>query len=150
MQYRILVPGILVTGMAVGALSQAAPEGWQVVSDVRKSCQIAVPAEWTVKLSSGFAPEKKATATVHGMRAGQSWDEAKGMLKQTMKPIKIVQDDAKRLWYTMDPGTVAGDGKSGWYVAINTTPVCTASFTFDPGSDEETLKQIAESLVVAK
>jgi hypothetical protein len=77
---------------------------------------------------------------------GQSFAQGKETIKQVMKPIKVPQDDDKRLLYSMDPGSVA-PGNSGWYVVANTTPVCSLSFTFDAGGGESQLKRIADSLV---
>lgn len=127
----------------------AAPAGDQVVQDVRKNCKITVPSDWTIELSTAYSPGKKASATVHGMRAGQSFADAKQTVQQAMKPVKVVQDDAKRFLYTMDPGK-AGVGKNGWYAVIPSTPVCTVSFTFGDGFDEASLRKIADSLAPAK
>jgi hypothetical protein len=78
----------------------------------------------------------------------QSWDAARGMVKSMFAPIKIMQDDGKRLMYSMDPGKTAA-GKSGWYVVINSNPVCSVSFTFPAGADESLLKKVADTLAPA-
>jgi hypothetical protein len=120
-----------------------------VVRDMRKACQVSVPADWTVQGSTAWAAGKKASATVHGLRPNQNFEAGKDFVKQAMKPIKVVQDDAKRLIYTMDPGPAAA-GKNGWYVVLNSTPVCTVSFTFGDGFDEASLRKIADTLGPAK
>jgi hypothetical protein len=134
--------------VAVG-VAHAAP-ATKIVTDIRKACQAAVPSDWTTDLSTAYSPGKKISATVHGLRADDTFASGKDVAKQAVKPIKVLQDDAKRLFYTMDPGPVA-PGKSGWYIVANTRPVCTLSFTFDAGADEAMLKTIADSLApVAK
>jgi hypothetical protein len=141
---------MLLTAVTVAGAGQAVPSTWKTVADVKKACQIAVPADWTTDTSTGYAPGKKATATVHGLRAGQTFEEGKTTAKQVMKPTQIMQDDAKRLMYATDARNLGAAGSNGWYVVINTTPVCTASFTFAAGTDEEILKKIADSLAVVK
>ena len=137
-----------VCGAAVAVASAQAPAD-KVVTDVRKLCQVAVPADWTYSTGTAYSAGKKISATVHTLR-DQTFADGKTMIKSVMKPITIMQDDNKRLFYTMDPGPIA-PGKSGWYVLANTTPVCSVSFTFDSGSDEAQMKKIADSLApVAK
>jgi hypothetical protein len=142
-----IVASLWSAAVAVGVAQTGASK---VVTDVRKTCQVSVPADWTYEFGTAYSPGKKISATVHGLRAGQTFEAGKDMTRQVMKPITVMQDDAKRLMYTMDPGPVA-PGKRGWYIVANTTPVCTLSFTFDSGTDESTLKRIADSLApVAK
>jgi hypothetical protein len=136
--------GMVAVTVATG--SAQAPAG-KVATDVRKTCQVTVPADWTYDTGTAYSPDKKISATVHGLR-GQSFAQGKDMIKQVMKPIKVLQDDDKRLLYTMDPGSVA-PGKSGWYAVANTTPACSLSFTFDAGTDEALLKRIVDSLAPA-
>jgi hypothetical protein len=141
-----LAAWVWMVGMMTGTGLAQAPAG-KVATDVRKTCQVTVPADWSYDTGTAYSPDKKVSATVHGMR-GQTFAQGKDMVKQVMKPIKVVQDDDKRLVYTMDPGAVA-PGKSGWYVVANTTPVCSLSFTFDAGFDEAVLKRITDSLAPA-
>jgi hypothetical protein len=134
----------LICAAAVPAASAQTPPAGKAVTDVRKTCQVTVPTDWTYSTGTAYSPDKKISATIHGLR-DQTFDAGKTMIKSVMKPIKTIQDDSKRLIYTMDPGPVA-PGKSGWYVVANTTPVCSLSFTFDSGTSEATLKTIADSL----
>ena len=151
MRYPLCLSAMLLMAATVAGADQAVPSAGKTVVDAKKACQIAVPADWTTDgTTAGYAPGKKVTAVVHG-RPGLTFEEGKNAARQVMKPIKIVQDDAKRLMYTTDANALGGSrGDNGWYVIINTTPVCTASFTFAAGADEEILKKIADSLAVVK
>ena len=140
--------GVCLAALATtGTAADAAPAGWKQVVDVRKACRIAVPSDWTAELSTGYSPGKQISATVHGMK-GQSWDAARSMVKGMFAPIKVMQDDGKRLMYSMDPGKTAA-GKNGWYAVINSSPVCSVSFTFPAGSDEALMKKVADTLAPA-
>ena len=150
MRYPLCLSAMLLTAATVAGADQAVPSAGKTVLDAKKACQIAVPADWTTDTSTGYSPGKKATVTVHGLRAGQTFEDGKDAARQGMKPIKIVQDDAKRLMYTTDARNLGTAGTNGWYVITNTSPVCTASFTFAAGADEGILKKIADSLAVVK
>ena len=125
------------TAVGLGAASQ-------VVTDVRKTCQVNVPANWTSSLGTAYAPGEKVSATVHGVR-GDNFAAAKALVQQANKPIKVLHDNATRLIYTMDGGTVA-PGKHGWEVVANTTPVCTLAILFEGAGDEALMMEMAESL----
>jgi len=142
---RSLGIGVL---LVVAAAAAGAAAAGQVVTDVRKSCQITVPANWTVKLGTAYAPGEKVSATVHGLRAGQTFDAGKQLTQQVNKPIKVLRDDGTRLVYTMDGGAVA-PGKHGWEVVANSTPVCTLAILYEGAGDEALLKQLADSLAPA-
>lgn len=150
MRYPLWLSAMLLTAATVAGADQAVPSAGKTVLDAKKACQIAVPADWTTDMSTGYSPGKKATVTVHGLRAGQTFEDGKDAARQGMKPIKIVQDDAKRLMYTTDARNLGTAGTNGWYVITNTSPVCTASLTFAAGADEGILKKIADSLAVVK
>jgi len=130
----------MVCGVAV------AGEG-KVVTDVRKTCQITVPSDWTFELGTAYSPDKKVSATVHGLRA-QTFDAAKTMFTSVNKPIKTLQDDGKVLLYTMDAQPPA-PGKTGWAAVKNTTPVCTVALLFPADTKEPTLRAIVDSLAAA-
>ena len=150
MRYPLCLSAMLLTAAIVAGADQAVPSAGKTVLDAKKACQIAVPADWTTDTSTGYSPGKKATVTVHGLRAGQTFEDGKDAARQGMKPIKIVQDDAKRLMYTTDARNLGTAGTNGWYVITNTSPVCTASLTFAAGADEGILRKIADSLAVVK
>jgi hypothetical protein len=135
----------MMSAMTATGLAQT-PAG-KIATDVRKTCQVTVPADWTYDTGTAFSPDKKISATIHGLR-DQTFAEGKDTVKQAMKPIKVLQDDSKRLIYTMDVSAIA-PGKNGWYVVANTTPTCSLSFTFDAGADEALLKKIADSIAPA-
>jgi len=149
---RLLFPVALGIIVSVAATSGAPARtlASKTVTDVRKACQIKVPDEWTDQTGTAYGPGKRVSATVHAGRAGQTFDQAKAAAKTAMKPVQIRQDDAKRIEYTFDPGNLGGAGKYGLYVVLNTSPVCSVSFIFPAGTDDDVLKKITESLAVVK
>jgi len=137
--------GVVIASAGAGLQpSLHAQASGKTVSDVRKTCQITVPTDWTYELGTAYSPGKKISATVHGLRA-QTFDAAKTMFTTVNKPIKTLQDDGKVLLYTMDPQPPA-PGKSGWAAVKNTTPICTVALQFETGTSEPTLRAIVDSL----
>jgi hypothetical protein len=117
--------------------------------DTHKNCQLSVPADWTVEGATGYAPGKKISASLNGVVANRSFADAKTFVKNAYHPVKTIQDDAKRLLYSFDPG-IMGAGKSGWYEVIASTPTCAASFMYAPGTDEAMLRKVVDSLAAVK
>jgi hypothetical protein len=143
---------VLTVGLTVGAIvapALLAQGGGVTVSDVRKACQITVPAGWTVQTSTAYSPEKKISATVSGAVARGTFAEGKATVQSAMKPVKVLQDTPQRLLYTFDPGSLA-PGKTGWYAVANTTPVCASSLMFPTDTSEAVLRAIVDSLTPAK
>ncbi len=139
--------GVVVASVGLRPSLDAQGAG-KTVTDVRKTCQITVPADWTYEIGTAYSPDKKISATVHGMR-GQTFDAAKTMFTGVNKPIKTLQDDGKVLLYTMD-AQPAAPGKSGWAAVKNTTPVvCTVSLLFPADTSQATLQAIVDSLAAA-
>jgi hypothetical protein len=148
---RLALCVFAVGSLAVAVRAQAVQADGKIVVDTRKTCQLSVPLDWTTDSGAGSAPGKKATATVHGLRAGQTFEDGKNAATAAMKPIAILQNDAKRLMYTTDPRNLGTAADTGWYVISNTSPVvCTASLTFSAGVDEATIRKVANSLAVVQ
>ncbi len=127
---------------------QAVPADWKTVTDARKDCRVTVPPDWTSESGTSYSPDRRVSAALNSVNAG-SWEIVKASLKLASPPVKMVEDDGRALIYSVTPSG-ADTGKVGWNVAINSVPVCTASFVYAPGTDEEPLKKIAASLSVAK
>jgi hypothetical protein len=123
-------------------------QGAKTVVDPRKSCQLTVPADWSVEGGTGYAPGKKISASLNAI-GNLSFADAKTFVKGGYHPVKVIQDDPKRLLYSFDPG-IMGAGKSGWYEVISSTPTCAASFMFAPGTDEAVLRRVVDSLAAVK
>jgi hypothetical protein len=140
---------IAIALLALAGTAAALAQGPKTVVDTRKNCQLMVPADWTVEGAVGYAPGKKISASVNGVVASRSFTDAKTFVQGNYHPVKVLQDDAKRLLYMFDPG-IMGAGKSGWCEVIASTPTCAASIMFAPGSDEAALRKIADSLTALK
>ena len=145
---RVVRGGVVIMAVAGGLIVlDAQGSGGKTVTDVRKTCQITVPADWTADTGTAYSPDKKISATVHGMRA-QAFDAAKTTFTSVNKPLKTLKDDGKVFVYTMEPQP-AEAGKSGWAAVKNTTPVCTVALMFPTGTKETMLQAIVDSLAAA-
>ena len=132
--------------------AQDVPAGWKVIKDRQGKCQFAVPADWVPdQFSKSFlnSPDGKANAVASPQSAGKSFAEATAMAKQLMVPTKTVEDSAKRLWYVYEDSGPS-NGKTNWYVAVPSNPVCGMQVTFKGAAMEDTAKKIALSLTQAK
>jgi len=145
MRTLVIVSILTLSGGAAIGLAQ----GGKTLMDARKHCQLIVPADWSIEGNTGYAPGKKITAAPNGVVTTKSFADAKTFVKTNYRPVKVIEDDAKRLLYSFDPG-IMGAGKSGWSEVISSTPTCGASFMFAPGTDEALLRKIADSLAPVK
>jgi hypothetical protein len=150
MSWMVSFAGLLLAGFCLHA--QDVPSGWKVVKDKKGTCQMAVPADWvTDKLlvSNATSPDNKSSAVVHGASPDQSFAEATDMVKQVIKPAKILEDSGKRLRYVYE-GNGSAAGATNWYAAVPGKPVCTMQVTFRAPVLEETAKKIIMSEGPAK
>ncbi len=131
----------------------ATPSGWKVVTDRKKTCQYAVPADWvpdSLLIGSSTSADKKSNMVIHGNQ--QSLAEIKPMIQQMIPVDKTIEDSGKRYWYSYKHLANAGDlPGTNWYVAVAVpSGVCAAQLSFkDPGA-EAIAKQIVETIGVAK
>jgi len=131
----------------------AVPAGWKVVTDRKKACQYAVPADWTAdKLLIGTATsaDKKSNVVVRGNE--QSLADIKPMIQQMMPPDKTIEDNGKRYWYSYKHLANAGDlPGTNWYVAVAVAGgVCAAQVSFKHPGAEAVAKQIVDTIGAAK
>jgi hypothetical protein len=132
----------------------AAPDGWKVLVDRSKTCQISVPSDWVVDKfspSSASAPDNKAGLTMHAS-PNQTLAKAKTTFEMLFPPKKVIENSATRAWDAYKPDSVAVDSPAvSWYVAIQVkTSVCAAQIDFKNPSLEAMMKQIAESMSATK
>jgi hypothetical protein len=131
----------------------AVPSGWKVVTDKKKMCQYAIPADWaadTLLIGTATSADKKSNVVVRGN--AQSLAEIKPMIQRMMPPDKTIEDNGKRYWYSYKHLANASDlSGTNWYVAVAVPGgVCAAQVGFkDPGG-EAVAKQIVDTIEVAK
>jgi hypothetical protein len=145
------------TGLGVLLLAStvvlAAPSGWKVVTDRKKTCQFSVPAEWTLDtllVGTATSGDKKSSIVVHGNES--SLAETKSMIQQMIPVDKMIEDSGKRYWYSYKHLANAGDlPGTHWYVAVPAPGgVCAAQISFkDPGG-EAVAKQIVDTIAPIK
>jgi hypothetical protein len=150
MRGSVFSAALLLAGFGLHA--QDVPSGWKVVKDRQGACQLAVPADWSAdKLMPSFvqSPDGKSNAVPHGLRAGQTFPDAMALAKQVTPPSKIIEESAKRVWYTYQGAGTPGGG-TDWYVGVAGSTICTAQISFKSPVTEDTAKKIALSLTQAK
>jgi hypothetical protein len=130
------------------------PDGWKVLVDRSKTCQISVPSDWTVDKfspSSAGAPDNKSSMTMHAS-ANQTLAAAKGTFEMMYPPKKVIEDSATRAWIAYKADSVAVDSPEvNWYVAIPVkASVCAVQIDFKNPNSEEMMKQVAESMSAVK
>jgi hypothetical protein len=132
--------------------AQDDPSGWKVIKDSRGHCQFAVPADWVPdRLMKSFQMSADTTASaVASSAATGPFAEVAGMAKQMMVPKKTIEDSVKRLGYVYETSGGAQKGKTEWYVAVPTAPVCAMQIDFKGAAMEDIVKKIALSLTQAK
>jgi hypothetical protein len=132
--------------------AQEVPGGWKTVKDSRGHCQFAVPADWAPdKLMKSFMNSADGSANaVASSAASGPFASVTGMAKQTMVPKNTIEDSSKRLWYVYETQMSVQKGRTEWYVAVPTDPVCAMQISFKGAAMEDTAKKIALSLTQAK
>jgi hypothetical protein len=131
----------------------AAPSGWKVVTDRKKTCQYAVPADWTVDklvVGSSASADGKSSMVIHGNE--QSLAEIKPMIQQMIPPDKTIEDNGKRYWYSYKHLANGGDlPGTNWYVAVAVPGgICAAQVGFKDPAGEAVAKQVVETIGAAK
>src|SRR4029077_15422609 len=115
------------------------PAGWKVVTDRKKTCQYAVPADWTpdtLLVGTATSADKKSNVVVHGNQ--QSLAEIKTMIQEMIPPDKTIEDTGKRYWYSYKHLANGGDlPGTNWYVAVAVSGgVCAAHVGFKDSAGE--------------
>jgi hypothetical protein len=143
------------TVLSASTISRAAaPDGWKVLIDRSKTCQISVPSDWKVDQfspSSAGAPDNKSSMTMHAS-PNQTLAKAKGTFEMLYPPKTVIEDSATRAWIAYKADGVAVDSPEvNWYVAIPVkTSVCAVQIDFKNPSSEAMMKQLAESMSAVK
>lgn len=139
-----MLAGIVLLSTAAAALAAD-----QIVVDRKNACQMSVPADWKIDAfikSSASSPDKMESAIVSSTNRGQSLNDAKGVMQQMYKPVKVLEDSAQRFWYEYVPPNNQNGKTRAWYVGIPLKGnVCGAQITMKDGN-EALAKTIAMSV----
>lgn len=151
MRIRKIGAAVLLAASTVVLVAQ--PAGWKVVTDRKKTCQYAVPADWIadpVVLGSATSADKKSSVVIHGN--AQSLAEIKPMIQQMIPPDKTIEDSGKRYWYSYKHLANASDlPGTNWYVAVAVPGgICAAQVGFKDPAGEAVAKQVVDTMGAAK
>ena len=131
----------------------AAPAGWKVVTDRKKTCQYAVPGDWTLDtllVGTATSADKKSNVVIHGN--AQSLTDLKPAVQQMIPPDKVIEDNGKRYWYSYKHLSGGSDlPGTNWYVAVAVpSGVCAAQVSFKDPAAESVAKQVVDTMGAAK
>jgi len=132
---------------------EAAPAGWKVVTDRKKTCQYSVPADWTADtlvVGTAASADKKSSVVVKGNE--QPLAQIKPLVQQMIPPDKTIEDSSKRYWYSYKHLANGSDlPGTNWYVAVSIpSGVCAAQISFKDPAGEAVAKQIVDTIAPAK
>lgn len=121
----------------------------QIVVDRKNACQMTVPGDWkiaTMLKGSASSPDNMDSVIMSSTSQGQSLNDAKGVMQQMYKPVKVLEDSAQRFWYEYTPPNNQNGKTRAWYVGIPVKGnVCGAQITMKDGN-ETMAKRIAMSV----
>jgi hypothetical protein len=121
----------------------------QVVVDRKNACQVTVPGDWKADAlikGSASSADNSESIVLSSTSAGQSLNDAKGVMQTMYKPVKVLEDSANRFWYEYVPPNNTNGKTRAWYVGIPVKGnVCGAQITMKDGN-EAVAKTIAASV----
>ena len=102
---RTFVWGAVLSGAILPggtAAAQTVPAGWKTVTDMRKVCQIAVPADWTpdtLLKSMAISPDKKANVVEFDFLRKQNLVECENAFREYILANKYDYQKVRMLTY---------------------------------------------------
>jgi hypothetical protein len=147
---KLVIAGVLAVSTVVLA---AVPAGWKVVTDKKRTCQYAVPPDWTqdkLITNSATSPDGKSNVLIHGNE--QSLAEIKPMIQQMIPSDKTIEDSGKRYWYSYKHLANGSDlAGTNWYVGVAVPGgICAAQLSFKNPAAESVMKQIVDTIAPAQ
>jgi hypothetical protein len=140
---------IIATTAALGLVATAAcaaDTGGQRIVSRKGNCQMTVPSDWKVD-----ATIKISAAAVDGKTLGMVFDSPqtlgamKSFVMQAMKPTRVFEDTAQRLWFQHEQHSIGPDTR--WYAAVpGKTGVCGVRMSVGSPAMADTLKKIVMSV----
>jgi hypothetical protein len=146
---------IVILMASSSGFAQKSHKDWKIVTDQNKTCQYAVPRDWTQENehpSVSNSPDSKMTVVVQRTAPGQSFEDMKKNAQQKMPPLKTLQNSPDRYWFVYrDPADGDDSPDTHWYVAVSRNGrLCTAQITFKSAMGEIVPKQIAATVSPVK
>jgi len=139
----------LLAGLA--AAGQTVPDGWKVVQDGKRACQIAVPPEWTILEGSAGADVFRDATTAIAVVTSQPGQEFKPLPESLRKLFgsrgeKLIENSARRI-LCKDKTSRHADDPSAYSISVpGKGGTCSCRVLFLPAISEDQVKQIAFSL----
>lgn len=140
---------LISAGIALLSTASTVLAADQTLVDRKNACQVMIPADWKAdSLIKGSASSADNTESIvlSSTSAGQSLNDAKGVMQQMYKPVKVLEDSANRFWYEYVPPNNTNGKTRAWYVGIALKGnVCGAQITMKDGN-EAVAKTLAMSV----
>jgi hypothetical protein len=135
--------------------AQTVPAGWRTVTDSRKACQIAVPADWSPYGDNGgaaiFQDVSTAIATVTS-QPGQDFAPLSESMQRLLEIPKdrMFENTPKRIFYQEQVSKSKEDPNTYSFSVPGKTGTCSGHVRSLPNVTEEVVRKIALSLGPAK
>jgi uncharacterized protein YbdZ (MbtH family) len=145
-----LVPALIL--FCLPTLSaQVVPAGWQIVKDSKSSCQIAVPADWSVygeTHSAAVLHDSSTGLAVVTSQPGQTFSPLTEFFQKVLNisKEKLFENTSKRIFY-QDKTSANADDSNGYSFSVpGKTGTCSGHLTFLPSIPQDVARKIALSL----
>jgi hypothetical protein len=130
---------------------QTVPTGWQTVTDSKKACQVAVPADWSPYGdnvgAAVFQEVSTAIVTVTSQPAQDFTPLSESMQKLLEIPKeKMFENSPKRIFYQEQISKNKEDPNGYSFSVPGKTGTCSGHVRALPGISEEVIRKIALSL----
>jgi hypothetical protein len=131
--------------------AQVVPAGWQIVKDSKNTCQIAVPADWSLYGDTHSAAVFHDTSTALAVvtsQPGQSFTPLTEFFQKVLNisKEKLFENTSKRIFYQDKTSANAEDPNSYSFSVPGKAGTCSGHLTFLPSITEDTARKIALSL----
>jgi hypothetical protein len=128
--------------------AQSVPSGWKIVKDDKSTCQMAVPADWSVPSPTGGSANSPKLMEAMAVVVNDPF-QLKPMPEAIQKMEKVqmmFENTAKRVFHS-----TAANKSTNYKLSVPAkNGACTVQVTFQPSFSKDAAKQIALTAGPAK
>ena len=134
-----------------GASEHTTPPAWKTLRDVKGSCQISVPEDWTAaheNSGSAVLQDSSNEIAVVTTQPGQTFKPLTESMQKLMRipKEKMFENSAMRIFYQDKVARSLEDTNAFSVMVLGKSGTCSARVVFLSSVSEETAKKIALSL----
>ncbi len=131
--------------------AQTVPAGWQIVTDSKKACQIAVPADWSPwgdNIGAAIYQEVSTAIATVTSQPGQDFAPLSESMQRLLEipKDKMFENTPKRVFY-QELASRNKEEPNGYSFSVpGKTGTCSGHVRSLPGVSEDLVRKIAQSL----